>query len=192
MLVVARGYVPRELTPHPYPLGQQAGVLTVGALEVTGVRASFSNFGSCVDLSALGVNVPGAALPSGMVAMSGTSMASPQVAGVSALFLEKRKAAAGGVVPQDMGALAMADVLAAAATRGARLNMGVLATGAVTPPPPAPPQQPPPVQPAPAPPQPAPKPLSKTPNPVRKTSDATSLDLLGWAIGVVLMVMVID
>jgi subtilisin family serine protease len=173
------------------PAGQQQGVLTVGAHDLQGMRASFSNYGTCVDLYAMGVNVPGAALPSGMIEMSGTSMTSPQVAGLCALFQEKNLAAASGVVSPTMGATSMANVMTAAGPRGGRANMGSAATG-TTPPPPPPPAGPAPKAPVPPPPQgPAPKPPAKAGNPIRKSSDASMLDI-GWAIGVALMVLLID
>ncbi|KVN31958.1 hypothetical protein WJ63_06375 [Burkholderia pyrrocinia] len=70
------------------------GVIAVGATESTGRRAWFSNFGASVMLSAPGANVyttsdAGATYAQGSAygAYSGTSYASPQVAGVAALML---------------------------------------------------------------------------------------------------------
>ncbi|WP_309890352.1 S8 family serine peptidase [Archangium sp.] len=67
-----------------------AEALTVGATSSTDARASFSNFGSCLDLFAPGVNVVSAsnASDTGSLSMQGTSMAAPHVAGVAALFLQ--------------------------------------------------------------------------------------------------------
>ncbi len=67
-----------------------AEALTVGATSNTDTRASFSNFGSCLDLFAPGVNVVSASNTSdtGSISMQGTSMAAPHVAGVAALFLQ--------------------------------------------------------------------------------------------------------
>ncbi|WP_433722484.1 S8 family serine peptidase [Actinoplanes sp. CA-051413] len=63
--------------------------ITVGATESTDARASFSNFGSCLDIFAPGAKITSAGYSSdtGTQTMSGTSMAAPHVVGAAALVL---------------------------------------------------------------------------------------------------------
>ena len=66
-----------------------AAAITVGATDNTDTRGSFSNFGSCLDICAPGVRITSASPTSNTATktMSGTSMASPHVAGAAALML---------------------------------------------------------------------------------------------------------
>ena len=63
-----------------------ASAYTTAASDRNDVRASFSNYGSCVDGYAPGVSIKSAWLSSGTRTISGTSMATPHVAGVGALY----------------------------------------------------------------------------------------------------------
>lgn len=65
-------------------------ILTVGASDQNDARASFSNYGSCVDLFAPGVMIPSAWYSSttALAYMDGTSSACPAVTGAVALMLQ--------------------------------------------------------------------------------------------------------
>lgn len=67
------------------------GIVTVAATDSADEEASFSNFGVCVNLWAPGVDVTAPYLVSegGLVTASGTSLASPYVAGAAALLLSR-------------------------------------------------------------------------------------------------------
>ena len=75
--------------------------LAVGAIDDNKNRASFSNYGDTLDLVAPGVNVLGAASPSGYALGSGTSFATPLASGVAALYIAEHYARKGAVPPTD-------------------------------------------------------------------------------------------
>ncbi|MGI5524734.1 S8 family peptidase [Micromonospora sp. CA-259024] len=72
-----------------YSPARVASAITVGATQNNDAAASFSNFGTCVDILAPGVNITSAWYTSSSATntISGTSMASPHVAGAAALVL---------------------------------------------------------------------------------------------------------
>lgn len=96
----------------------EPAAITVGASASNDAQASFSNFGSCVDLYAPGVSIRSAGIAGASVfaTMSGTSMAAPHAAGAAALVLGANPAA----TPAQVTA-----ALTARATEGKLTGLGV-------------------------------------------------------------------
>lgn len=86
--------------------GLTPGVLVTAATDSNDLEASFSNYGSCVDIWAPGVAIPSLKVGGGVVSMSGTSMASPHVAGAAALYWARNPTATYGSVTSNLRQLA--------------------------------------------------------------------------------------
>ena len=69
--------------------GTNNGIVTVAASDSSNKEPSWSNYGSCVDIWAPGVSILSTYNNGGTAYMSGTSMASPHVAGAGGLYLSK-------------------------------------------------------------------------------------------------------
>jgi subtilisin family serine protease len=73
-----------------YSPARVSQAMTIGATDKTDRKASWSNYGSCVDWFAPGVGITSAWATSNTATntISGTSMATPHTAGVAALYLQ--------------------------------------------------------------------------------------------------------
>ena len=87
--------------------------ITVGATENTDAMASYSNFGTCLDIFAPGSSITSANYNNntGTSVLSGTSMASPHVAGAAALVLARNTSATPQQIRDTLLAEATTDVL---------------------------------------------------------------------------------
>ena len=70
--------------------GREPTAITVGASDINDFSASFSNYGSCVDIFAPGVEILSAMPNQESAFISGTSMAAPHVAGVVARYQDSQ------------------------------------------------------------------------------------------------------
>ncbi|MDQ0662919.1 subtilisin family serine protease [Arthrobacter ulcerisalmonis] len=94
------------------------GAVTVAASDSADKQASFSNFGSCVDLYAPGVGITSTYYTSttATASMSGTSMAAPHTAGAAAVLLSQNPALTPAQVAGALVSNATAGVIAGATT----------------------------------------------------------------------------
>jgi subtilisin family serine protease len=112
--------------------------ITVAASTSRDARASFSNYGRCVDLFAPGQSITSAGTRSdgSTATMSGTSMASPHVAGVAAIVLgADRGASAEAVTSRILGAASSGRITDLRGTPNVLLSVIGLGGGGSAPPP---------------------------------------------------------
>jgi Subtilase family len=114
----------------------------VGSTTNTDARSSFSNYGTCLDIYAPGSNIVSASYSTdtGSTTMSGTSMASPHVAGVAALYRQQNPSATPQQVRDALVNGGTAGVVTDAKVGSPNVLLNSLLTGGGgTPPPPPPP-----------------------------------------------------
>jgi aqualysin 1 len=145
-----------------YSPARVAEALTVGSTTSSDARSSFSNFGSCVNIFAPGTSITSAWHTSNTATntISGTSMASPHVAGVAALYLQTNTGASPAAVGNAIINNATTGRLSGIGTGSPnRLLYSLFGSGPAPTPTPVPPT------PTPVPPTPTPVPPTPTPPP---------------------------
>lgn len=102
VVVVAAGN-DNSLACNYSPAGELSAI-TVAATTIDDKRASYSNYGKCVDLYAPGSDILGASFvsPSATRVLSGTSMACPHVTGVVATMLQATPLATPAIIQQTL------------------------------------------------------------------------------------------
>ncbi len=123
-----------------------AEALTVGSTTISDAESSFSNYGTCVDILAPGSSITSAWYTSDVATntISGTSMATPHVAGAAALYLQGTPTATPAAVATALKSNGTANTItlhSRSRDRGTPnlfLYTGFISAGPPPPPPPAP------------------------------------------------------
>jgi subtilisin family serine protease len=129
LFVAAAGNATNDNDARPsYPASYtNSSVISVASITSTGALSSFSNFGrTSVDLGAPGSSVQSTLPVNRFGPLSGTSMASPHVAGVVALYAANRSAR-GLTIKNNL--LAPASIQPVAALNGRCVTNGILDAG---------------------------------------------------------------
>ncbi len=127
-VVVAAGN--KSLDACNYSPGSTPTAITVGATQSNDARASYSNFGTCLDLFAPGSDIVSLSNTdnTGSVVMSGTSMATPHVTGAVAQFLQEYPTYTPTQIDAAVKSLASPNVVAVPGTGSPNLLLRALYT----------------------------------------------------------------
>jgi len=119
----------------------EPSAITVGATDINDGFASFSNYGSCVDINAPGVSITSDWYSSNTATntISGTSMATPHVAGAAALYLSANPSATPSQVVSALTSNASTGAIKSVPAGTANLLLYTAFIGGGGPPPPPPP-----------------------------------------------------
>jgi serine protease len=123
-----------------YSPARVAEAITVGSTTSSDARSSFSNYGSCLDVFAPGSSITSAwyTSTSATNTISGTSMASPHVAGVAALYLAGNTTASPAQVASAITTTATTGKVTNAGSGSPNRLVYSLLSGGGDPPPPPP------------------------------------------------------
>jgi subtilisin family serine protease len=112
--------------------------ITIGATSSSDAKASWSNYGNCVDFFAPGVSITSAWYTSSTATntISGTSMAAPHVAGAAALYLQANPGATPLQVRDALYAATTKGIVTSSSTANNHLLYTVFDGGSEPPPPP--------------------------------------------------------
>jgi subtilisin family serine protease len=120
-----------------FPISNVPEAITVAASNATDTRTTWTNYGACIDLFAPGNSITSSTNtgPNDTAVNSGTSMASPHVAGAAALVLQQRPAA----TPQQVRDILVSNatqnvILPVTLNSGHTMNSHLLYTRIVLPP----------------------------------------------------------
>jgi len=118
-----------------YSPSSEPSAVTVGATTSTDARASFSNFGTCVDIFAPGNLITSAWNTSSTATntISGTSMATPHVTGAAALMAQANPGATPAVIASMLTGNATPNRVTSAGTGSPNLLLYTLGTSTTAP-----------------------------------------------------------
>jgi subtilisin family serine protease len=109
----------KEQDACKYSPARVVQAMTIGATTKTDVKASYSNYGTCVDWFAPGSGITSAWIGPGTTetnTISGTSMATPHVAGVAAQYLQGNPGATPATVRDALYALTTKGIVTSSKT----------------------------------------------------------------------------